>query len=174
MGNKLSGGALSLGDSGTATNNFVMTASAANGTMKLARGNEGATTQDVLTVDAAGKVSLPNNPALFSKYFQSTDQIITAGAQLTLAHGMATIPTLWQVYLKCTAADAGYSAGDILINPGFTGAAGLYGIAFVPDATNLVGRFVNNATTFGGTHKASGAAAGFTSANWVVFVRAWA
>ena len=48
MGNKLSGGALQLGDSDTPANNFVLTASASNGTMKLARGNEGATTQDIL------------------------------------------------------------------------------------------------------------------------------
>lgn len=46
-----------LGQSGTATQNFTITAEAADGTMKLARGNAGATTQDILTVDAAGKVS---------------------------------------------------------------------------------------------------------------------
>ena len=46
-----------LGLSNTATNNFTLTAEAADGTMKLARGNAGATTQDILTVDAAGKIS---------------------------------------------------------------------------------------------------------------------
>lgn len=44
-----------LGLSGTATNNFTLDASAADGTMKLARGNAGATTQDIMTVDANGK-----------------------------------------------------------------------------------------------------------------------
>lgn len=44
-----------LGQSGTATQNFTLTAEAADGTMKLARGNAGATTQDILTIDAAGK-----------------------------------------------------------------------------------------------------------------------
>jgi hypothetical protein len=44
-----------LGLSGTAANNFTLDASADNGTMKLARGNAGATTQDILTVDANGK-----------------------------------------------------------------------------------------------------------------------
>jgi len=47
-----------LGLSGTATSNFTLDASAANGTMKLARGNAGATTQDILTVDANGLVTL--------------------------------------------------------------------------------------------------------------------
>jgi len=44
-----------LGDSVTAANNFVMTAEANDGTMKLARGNQGATTQDVMTIATTGK-----------------------------------------------------------------------------------------------------------------------
>lgn len=47
-----------LGLSGTPANNFTLDASADNGTMKLARGNAGATTQDVMTVAANGTVSL--------------------------------------------------------------------------------------------------------------------
>lgn len=50
-----------LGDSATATQNFVLTSAAQDGTMKLARGNYGATTQDIMTVDAAGKVVFPQN-----------------------------------------------------------------------------------------------------------------
>lgn len=48
-----------LGLSATATDNFTLDASAANGSMKLARGNAGATTQDIVTVDSTGKVGLP-------------------------------------------------------------------------------------------------------------------
>ena len=48
-----------LGLSVTPANNFTLTAAADNGTMKLARGNAGATTQDIMTVDAAGKVAIP-------------------------------------------------------------------------------------------------------------------
>jgi len=47
-----------LGLSVTPDNNFTFDASADNGTMKLARGNAGATTQDILTVDAAGTITL--------------------------------------------------------------------------------------------------------------------
>lgn len=49
-----------LGLSVTPANNFTLDASADNGTMKLARGNAGATTQDILTVDAAGNVTSPS------------------------------------------------------------------------------------------------------------------
>jgi len=48
-----------LGLSNTPANNFTITAEADNGTLKLARGNAGATTQDILSVDASGKVSAP-------------------------------------------------------------------------------------------------------------------
>lgn len=53
-----------LGDSVTATQNFTITSEASDGTMKIARGNKGATTQDVMTVDAAGKVSFPQNTVI--------------------------------------------------------------------------------------------------------------
>lgn len=46
-----------LGDNVTATQNFVWSENS-DGTAKLARGNVGATTQDILTVNAAGKVTI--------------------------------------------------------------------------------------------------------------------
>ena len=53
-----------FGQSNTATNNFTLTAEAADGTIKLARGNAGATTQDVLTVDASGNLGSIDNSVL--------------------------------------------------------------------------------------------------------------
>jgi hypothetical protein len=51
-----------VGDSATAAQNFTLSVPAApDGTMKLARGNAGATTQDILTVDAEGKVAFPQS-----------------------------------------------------------------------------------------------------------------
>jgi hypothetical protein len=43
-----------IGISATPTQNFTLTAEALDGSMKLARGNPGATTQDIMTVDNAG------------------------------------------------------------------------------------------------------------------------
>lgn len=48
---------IQLGDSITPTNNFVLKSNV-DGSLTLARGNEGATSQDILTVNAAGKVTL--------------------------------------------------------------------------------------------------------------------
>jgi len=46
--------AVQIGQSGTATQNFTLAVpSSPDGTIKLARGNAGATTQDVISVDAS-------------------------------------------------------------------------------------------------------------------------
>ena len=52
--------AVQIGQSGTATQNFTLAVpSSPDGTIKLARGNSGATTQDVMNVSNAGVVSFP-------------------------------------------------------------------------------------------------------------------
>lgn len=48
-----------LGLSATASQNFTLDASAADGTAKLSRGNAGASTQDLMTVATDGKVDFP-------------------------------------------------------------------------------------------------------------------
>lgn len=58
MAGQIKANQLQLGDSTTATQNFTLQTNV-DGTAKLARGNVGETTQDILTVDAAGKVSAP-------------------------------------------------------------------------------------------------------------------
>lgn len=74
-----------LGLSATPANNFTFDASADNGTMKLARGNAGATTQDLVTVSAAnvitgasGAVLVGNGPAFFA-YGTTPNQSVTPG-----------------------------------------------------------------------------------------------
>ena len=50
--------AVQIGQSGIATDNFTLAVpSSPDGTIKLARGNSGATTQDVLSVDASGNIN---------------------------------------------------------------------------------------------------------------------
>jgi hypothetical protein len=76
-----------LGLSNTATNNFTLTAEAADGTMKLARGNAGATTQDIMTVDASGKVAFPQNA--------QTLQDVTASRAFATLYTNSTSQTIW-------------------------------------------------------------------------------
>lgn len=88
-----------LGLSVTAANNFTLTAEADNGTMKLARGNAGATTQDLITVAADSNVQLnktnsqsmvrlntPNGHGSTStKIRRFTNTTLTQGADITYA-----------------------------------------------------------------------------------------
>jgi hypothetical protein len=64
-----------LGLSVTPANNFTLDASADNGTMKLARGNAGSTTQDLIVVDAAGNVKMPTKVGFFA-HCNNVDQSI--------------------------------------------------------------------------------------------------
>lgn len=76
--------AAQLGDSGTATNNFTLTAEAVDGTMKLARGNIGATTQDLITVSSdnvitgASGATLVGNVPVFMAYRTGIQNVTTA------------------------------------------------------------------------------------------------
>ena len=57
--------AVQIGQSPTATQNFTLAVpSSPDGTIKLARGNSGATTQDVISVDASGNVSFAGTTSL--------------------------------------------------------------------------------------------------------------
>jgi hypothetical protein len=81
-----------LGLSITPANNFVLTAQADNGTMKLARGNADATTQDIMTVDAAGKVTFP--AGLVDGTVKQGDLASDAlGAALVSAEGYQKLPS---------------------------------------------------------------------------------
>lgn len=76
---------LQLGDSATATQNFVWQTNV-DGTAKLARGNVGATTQDILTVGSDGSIAMPQSVAAFSAY-PSVAQAVSAGVATKVDFG---------------------------------------------------------------------------------------
>ena len=86
---------IQIGQSATASQNFVLAVPATpDGTIKLARGSAGATTQDVLTIGADGKVAFPagGGGGLSSAVTASTNTtassstlyVLTASVTLTL------------------------------------------------------------------------------------------
>jgi len=86
---------LQTGVSGTNTNNFILDASAADGTMKLERGDG----QDIMTVDATGKVAFPQllNSLGASGYAQLPNGLILQWGRYTNsatpgAAGVLTFP----------------------------------------------------------------------------------
>lgn len=103
--------------------------------------------------------------------FTSTDQVITFGGALVIAHGLSGTPTLMQIRLRNTIAENGYVPPDeVVFAFGSNDSGSGLGISVVPDLTNLNIRY---GTSMQVNNKGTGAANGVTPANWVMIIRAW-
>lgn len=145
-----------LGISATATQNFTLTAEAADGTCKLARGNAGATTQDVLTVDASGNVNAPvalqQAGTAVSRMVLSTAQNTTSGTAIDFTG----IPS-WAKRITVTLNGVSKNAtGSLLLQLGT--ASGVETTGYSSAGTNFVG----NVTSTAGFIVADGTAAWLT------------
>lgn len=72
MAGKVTANTVQLGDSVTATNNFVLKTNA-DGTATLARGNDGATSQDILTINSDGTLEQLGLPMFQCRAWGSFD-----------------------------------------------------------------------------------------------------
>jgi len=110
----------------------------------------------------------------FTKSFESAQQAISSNGSFVVAHGLGTTPTLYRGYIKCVAAELGYSIGDELpMDSASTDAtAGQTGVAIIPDATNITVRY--SANMFVMPNKSTGGMPRGAYANWKYIVRAWA
>lgn len=115
----------------------------------------------------------------FAPDFTSADQVIVAGALLTIPHGLAAIPSLVKAQLVNQNAEYGYVPGDVLeisIASEDNGAVSSYGHAVrVDDGINILARIGAGAAgnTFTGLNWATGVGVAFTNANWKVRYHAW-
>lgn len=180
-----------LGLSTTPANNFTLDASADNGTMKLARGNAGVTTQDIITVNASGIVSFPqgtdvlpsqtgNSGGLLTTNgttaswkavkFVSSDQTFALAGLITVAHGLGSIPTFTTLQLVCQTAEGGWSIGDVINHGNFTSNYTSSGLIIYCDATNVNIRVGNTAVYSG--NKTTGVYFALTPANWKLRITA--
>jgi hypothetical protein len=160
-----------LGLSNTPANNFTLDASADDGTMKLARGNAGATTQDILTVDAAGKVSIPQGllPVAGSgvniKTTASAPYTAASGELLSRPHGLAFVPSSAKLVLECVVADNGHSVGDRVHCIGIWNGSSIYPSQVYVDATNCGSKAVGGYSHYI-PHKTTGSAVNPTANAW--------
>ena len=123
-----------LGLSPTPANNFTLDASADNGTMKLARGNAGATTQDILTVDASGRVTMAQNgPTVLHKVLTWTSPA-TGNATTSTAHGLSDMTKIVGLTGVLHTTTGGVTIGNQ--NP-TAGGHRLYALSFYWDSTNI-------------------------------------
>lgn len=159
-----------LGLSNTAANNFTLDASADNGTMKLARGNAGATTQDILTVDAAGLVSFSQGVTnIPTSAYITTPSSLTGGVVQNIAHGLGAVPRRLVPSLLVTTAVAGWSVGDIIAGVGIAvGGVANQSIVVGADSTNIVVSPINS--NFVVAHKTSATGVSVAPTNFKVLV----
>ncbi|HKF94123.1 MAG TPA: hypothetical protein VKB96_05890 [Gammaproteobacteria bacterium] len=87
----------------------------------------------------------------FSAYFQSSDQTITAGGALTIAHSLGRTPTSVELFLIPQSGINGYTAGREIPIPANMMAASTStnrGVAISTDATNIYAKYGNDSNTF--------------------------
>ncbi len=128
------------------------------------------TTRTLTVPNASGTIELTSN-VQFRLAYTSSDQTITSGGLLTLAHSLGAVPKLLQSYLVCQTGELGYSAGDVIVvNFGFNDQCASHRI----DATNIYVRYGSSAGAFAITRGDTGAGATITNGNWKLRVKAWA
>lgn len=156
--------ALPVGSGGTGLTAFtpgdLVYCSATNTLNRLPIGSNGQTLQVVAGVPTwvtGGSV------------FQSSDQSITLGGGLTIAHGLGAAPKqVWSALVNQTA-EAGYSPGEVVF---FTSIAGglarsnnsYGGTAITVDTTNIYPRFCSEGYTV--VNKTTGVISAIIIANW--------
>lgn len=107
----------------------------------------------------------------FSASFTSSEQTVTFGGSLTLAHGLGATPTLVRLQLKCITAEGDYSIGDIYeLGAGATSGTDK-STAVWCDATNVNIRFAGAAPNI--SRKSFGSDFAITAAKWKLIVKAW-
>lgn len=130
-----------LGLSVTAANNFTLDASADNGTMKLARGNAGATTQDILTVAAGGGVSILGGTV--APAAGQVGEFLTSTAGPIAASGSGTFQDLLNINLSPGVWDVTgtvlYSATGVstVRSAGLSLTSGAFGLSFSQNANTM-------------------------------------
>ena len=130
----------------------------------------------VLTSDGSDAVWTAPTAVIFSESFTSSEQTITAGGSLTLAHSLSATPDLLQARLVCKSGEFGYSIGDeLVIQLGQESQASTnsYGVSVVPDGTNLNVRFGSASGVFLINNKTTGGIQLITAASWKIVFRAW-
>lgn len=120
-------------------------------------------------VAASGDVSLANTGAVtvnkIGGQFVSSQQTITSGGTLTLAHGLGRTPTMVYCHLVCGTAENGYSINDRTLKfPNSAVDVLGDGYTVVPDGTNLNVTF--GSSGMGVLNKSTGARVLITNANW--------
>ncbi len=112
----------------------------------------------------------------FTESFVSTDQTITSGGPLTIAHGLSAKPRLVIASLVCTTASNGFAVGDEItdgIDDHYDAGVGDYGLNEWSDATYINIRFGSQTSVFIINGKSTGVTTAVTNSSWKLKLRAF-
>jgi hypothetical protein len=104
--------------------------------------------------------------------YVSAEQTITLAGTLTLAHGFAGKPSLYQFIAICKTGDLNFSVADETPYPSQPEAAGAsYGLSVTADSTNIYIRYADGTPQL--NNKTSGSTTAITTGSWRLIVKAW-
>lgn len=169
-------GALGVTHAGTGLTGYaigdMLFAHAADGLTRLAKGANG----DYLKMSASLIPTWTAQAGNLATFYLHTSLTITSSGTLVLAHGLAAIPSLFQLRLVCTADDGGYVAGKHLIvnsNAISNSAADNKGAIIQPDSTNINVIFGGNASVFATINPSTSAGVDLDNSKWKLYLQAW-
>jgi hypothetical protein len=106
----------------------------------------------------------------FNSFYESTEQVFAFSSNITLTHGLGSIPKLVSVEFVCKTTDVGYAAEDRIP---LSGAPISFSNGITPFFnTTQVGCAIGG--TFVLIHKTTFAQTAMTPAKWKIVLRAWA
>ena len=143
---------------------------------------DSATTASTLTLETTltdDDTKVPSSGAVvdalpFSESFTSSEQTISAGSTLTLAHSLSSTPILVQAVLVCKTAQSPYAIGDNLVVASSLdnhSGVGYKGVTYHSNGTNVIVQVGLNGIEGMTT---SGNNLNLTLSNWKLVARAWA
>lgn len=169
---KIADDAVTLAKLAAGTDGELITWDAAGDPTTVAVGTSG----HVLTSNGAGAApTFQANAAIFTESYASSLQAISAGGQLTLAHGLSGVPWVVHTELEAQAAVEGYVTGDVVMvaNTG-EDAAQNRGLSVKLDSTNITVRFGSSANSLNLINASDGTIFAITNSQWQLRVRAFA
>jgi hypothetical protein len=141
--------------------------------------NQGLATTDSPTFDVVTATSFAGDGSaltglVLTKEYVSSQQTVSNGLRLTLAHGLGARPKLLTFHLICVTDDNGFTAGDeIKVEPQSHTSNNDYTFSFwLDDTSNINIEFGTETPIFKVINKA-GVRAILTNANWKFVARGW-
>jgi hypothetical protein len=169
--------------SGKIAANAVQTGNVSDGALTTAKLADGAVTAVKIADGVVGTAKLADGAVTVaktsglpvSKEFNSTDQVVTAGGLLTLAHGLGSAPKDVSLFMVCQTAEQNWVTADAIAMGGshldFNGVSGAGWIIYF-DATNIYVRFQATYPLPAIINKTTGALFSPTTTSWRVRLRA--